>query len=168
MGIFDFLGKRCSCPACGRPFAWRLFGKVKCRHPGCARFDREYAEKVAPELAKLRAASLQSRPREGKFDPGENSVAIQYTNYLDVDGTYTGDRRTVKRSNEHISIRLAPTGERVTFARARIQNLGEVEQWIQADRPSPSVRERGILNYHKKKGTTSPLYEQIRQKYPDF
>ena len=38
----------------------------------------------------------------------------------------------------------------------------------QARTPWPTPRERQVLAYHKKYGTTSPLYEKIRAKYPDW
>jgi len=30
------------------------------------------------------------------------------------------------------------------------------------------MRERQVRSYHKKYGTTSPLYEKIKAKYPDW
>lgn len=164
MGLLDFLGKYCVCESCGQPRAWKLFGKIKCQNMSCRNFDREYAAKERSSLEARRAASVQSRPRDGRFDPGENKIDLQYTNYLGVEGTYTGDRRTIWRTNEHLSLQLCPTGRRVSFARARLKNLGEVEQWL---RPRPTPRERQVLNYHKKRGTTSPLFEQIRKKFPE-
>jgi hypothetical protein len=139
-------------------------GKIKCQNASCVNFDRDYAERERATLAKLRSESEQSRPREGNFDPGENKIDLRYTNYLGVEGTYTGDRRTVRLSNEHLSLQLCPTGKRVSFARGRVLNLDEVQQWL---KPEPTPRERNVLNYHKKRGTSSALYEQIRKKYPD-
>lgn len=165
MGIFDFLGKYGKCTACGQRRAWTLFGKIKCQNMSCVHFDRDFADKEKALLEKRRAESAQSRPREGNFDPGENKIDVRYTNYLGVEGTYSGDRRTIWRTNEHISLLLCPTGRRVSFARGRIQNLSDVEPWIH---PTPTARERQVLNYHKKKGTSSALFEQIRKKYPDY
>jgi hypothetical protein len=165
VGLFDFLGKYCTCQACGQPRAWKHFGKTKCQNMNCIHFDRDYAAKDRATLEQRRAASIQSRPREGNFDPGEDKIELRYANFLGVEGTYTGDRRTVSRTHEHISLKVCPTGKRVSFARARILNLSEVEQWV---RETPSARERQVLNYHRKKGTVSPLYERIRKKYPDF
>ena len=165
MGILDFLGKYCTCKACGQPRAWSLLGKIKCQNASCAHFDRDFAYRERATLEKRRTESEQSRPRTGNFDPGENKIDLRYTNYLGVEGTYTGDRRTIWRTNEHISLRLCPTGKRVSFARGRVLNLNDVEQWTQA---APNAREKQVLNYHKKRGTSSALFEQIRKKYPDY
>jgi hypothetical protein len=49
------------------------------------------------------------------------------------------------------------------------------EKVFTADRQSiapaqtgPSARERQVLSYHKRHHSTSPLYERIRAKYPDW
>lgn len=165
MGIFDFLGKYCTCKACGQRRAWSLFGKIKCQNTSCVHFDRDFAERERSTLEKRRAESAQSRPRDGHFDPGEYKIDVRYTNYLGVEGTYSGDRRTIWRTNEHISLLLCPTGRRVSFARARILNLNDVEQGTPA---GPTAREKQVLNYHKTKGTSSALFEEIRKKYPDY
>ena len=165
MGFFDFLGKPCVCRDCGQTGALRVLGKIKCRNMACSHFDRDYAARADAELEKRRQSAAQSRPRNGNFDPADNRLEIRYQNFLGVEGTYVGDRRTLLRTNNHFSLLLAPTGRRVSFARDRIRNLHDIEQWI-ADMPSP--RERHVLNYHRKKGTTSPLFERLRQKYPNF
>lgn len=165
VGIFDFLGKYCVCGACGEPRAWKLFGKTKCQNMSCVNFDRDYLAKERETLEQRRIASVQSRPTTGSFDPGDNKLDLQYTNFLGVEGTYTGDKRTVWRTNDHISLLLCPTGRRVSFARSRIKNLSDLEQWV---KNPPSGRERQVLNYHKKRQTTSPRYEQLRKKYPDY
>jgi len=165
VGILDFLGKYCSCKACGQPRAWSVLGKIKCQNASCVHFDRDFANRERSTLEARRTESERSRPREGNFDAGENNIDVRYTNYLGVEGTYTGDRRTIWRTNEHISLRLCPTGKRVSFARGRVLNLSDVESWTQA---TPTAREKQILNYHKKKGTASALFDQIRKKYPDY
>jgi hypothetical protein len=165
MGIFDFLGKTCVSDACGKTFAFKVLGKVKCRNMGCVNFDADYAARAEADLEKRRKASAESRPRSGNFDPGENRLEIRYRNFLDVEGTYTGDRRTLWLTNNHFSLLLVPTGKRVSFSQDSIRNLGEVEQWL-VEIPTP--RERQVLNYHRKKGTTSPLFEKLRQRYPKY
>jgi len=59
-----------------------------------------------------------------------------------------------------------------TLARARIQDWREFEdslsQRVAPGQEWPTPRERQVLAYHKKYGTTSPLYEKIRAKYPDW
>ena len=57
-------------------------------------------------------------------------------------------------------------------ARERIQNLTEVEgamlQQVAPAQVWPTPRERQILGYHKKNGTSSPRSEQVRAKYPTW
>jgi len=50
--------------------------------------------------------------------------------------------------------------------------LTEVEEALpqptETAQPGPNARERQVLSYHKKYKSTSPLYEKIRAKYPDW
>jgi hypothetical protein len=68
--------------------------------------------------------------------------------------------------------KVAPKGQQITLSRDRIQNLQEVErqmpQRIEPGQEWPNKRERQVLNYHKKYKSTSPLYEKIRAKYPNW
>jgi len=80
----------------------------------------------------------------------------------------------VRRRN-HIVARVAPTGETITLSRDRIQNLSEVEEAFseaaaptESEHTGPTARERQVLSFHKKYKSTSPLYEKIRSKYPDW
>jgi hypothetical protein len=165
VAFLDFLGKPCVCSSCGETGALKVLGKVKCRNMSCTHFDPEYAARAEADLERRRKASAESRPCSGNFDPGENRLEIRYVNFLGVEGTYAGDRRTLWRTNNHFSLLLAPTGRRVSFVRDRIRNLGEVEQWL-VEMPTP--RERHVLDYHRKKGSTSSLFQKLRQKYPSY
>ena len=165
MGILDFLGKYSTCKACGQRRAWSVLGKIKCQNMSCVHFDREFADRERSTLEKRRTESAQSRPREGNFDPGEYKIDVRYTNYLGVEGASSGGRRTIWRTKGPFSLLLCPTGRRVSFARARILNLNDLEQGTPA---GPTAREKQVLNYHKSKGTSSALFEEIRKKYPDY
>jgi len=69
-------------------------------------------------------------------------------------------------------MRVAPTGIRITFSRDRIRNLREVEsafpQRVAEGQDWPTPRERQVMTYHKRRNTSSPLYERIRSKYPQW
>jgi hypothetical protein len=67
---------------------------------------------------------------------------------------------------------VVSSGQRIALARNRIQNMPEVDLALpERDRtgaPRPNSRERQVLGYHKKYNTTSPLYEKIKAKYPNW
>jgi hypothetical protein len=112
-------------------------------------------------------------PRRSDYSP-ERPLAIRYCNFQGFEKTFTADKESVRRKGNHINARVAPTGERIALSRDRILNLAEVEQaFPQADaveppKPRPTARERQVLGFHKKYKSTSPLYEKIRAKYPEW
>ena len=69
---------------------------------------------------------------------------------------------------------MVPTGTRIALDRERIGNLAEIESTLElAEREralgrSPTAAERRVLLYHARRGTTSALYERLRQQYPDW
>jgi hypothetical protein len=69
-------------------------------------------------------------------------------------------------------LRVTPTGHRVTLSRGRIQNLRELDaasaERVAPGQTGPTQRERQVLGYHKKYKTSSPLYEKIRAKFPNW
>ena len=79
---------------------------------------------------------------------------------------------SARRKRNHISAKVAPKGRRISLARDRILNLNEVEaafpQRVAARQDWPTPLERQVLNYHKKHHSTSPRYEGIRAKYPNW
>ena len=100
-------------------------------------------------------------------------MAIRYRNFRGEDKTFTADKECLVRRRNHIIARVAPTGETITLSRDRIQNLSEVEEALpeaktETSRPEPTARERQVLSYHMRYKSTSPLYEKIRAKYPDW
>ncbi|HUJ39311.1 MAG TPA: hypothetical protein VLW54_02095 [Candidatus Acidoferrales bacterium] len=115
-------------------------------------------------------ASVDTSHLSGEFDPGEGRVEVHYRNSRGEEGRFEGDARTLRESGEHISLRLAPTGKRVAFAKKWVQNLSEVTGHTDSAlrEPVPSSNESRVLRYHKRRGSTSPLYESLRQKYPNF
>jgi hypothetical protein len=101
-----------------------------------------------------------------------SALAILYRNFQGQEKTFTADKESLQRKGNHIVARVAPTGEKIALSRDRIQNLSEVEQALlqaaETARAGPTARERQVLSYHKKYKSTSPLYEKIRAKYPDW
>lgn len=100
------------------------------------------------------------------------SVAIQYRNFQGQNKTFHADARSLHREKNHIKATVAPKSQQISLSRDRIQNLQEVErqmpQRVEAGQEWPNKKERQVLSYHKKHGTTSPLYEKIRAKYPKW
>lgn len=165
MGFLDWLFGRQDCPYCNTPGARRSDAGVRCPNPACQYFDSSLAKRGT-----LRSAGT-SIPRRGNFSPAK-PLSIRYENFRGEVRNFVAETETVQRRRNHIVVRVAPTGEKISLARNRIQNLREVEavlpQRVSPGQPWPSPRERQVLSYHKKYGTTSPLYEKIRAKYPDW
>jgi hypothetical protein len=158
MGFLDSLFGKPKCPMCGTKGARTSEGRVHCPNPSCSYFD----------------PALQSSGRRswGRADYSPaRPLSIRYRNFQGQEKMFTADADSIRRKHNHISARVAPTGRRIALLLDRIQNLAEVDEMLPAiDRsgqPRPTGRERQVLAYHKKHGSTSPLYEQIRQKYPD-
>lgn len=139
------------CPVCGSPGARKFLWVTKCNYPGCPTNKNKNIQKE------------KRQPLKGNFDPGANSIELRYKNYRGEDKTYTGDRSTLCRKGNYLSLFLVPTGRRCAFDRRRIQNLEEVESYLSEEKKL-SATELQILGYHRKHGTTSPRYEEIKQK----
>jgi hypothetical protein len=166
MGFFDKLFKNQSqenpgntCPACGSMASY-VGGRVRCSNPSCANY-----------AAIPNSGTQGSKRRGGSFLP-QRPIEIRYTNFRNESKSFNADAATLVRKNKYITAQVAPSGERITLARTRIQNLSEVEgsfpQPVAPGQDWPSAKERQVLNYHKKYGSTSPLYEKIRAKYPNW
>jgi len=170
MGLLEFLrslfsGGNIRCPSCGRLGARKGSDElIHCRNPICPNFDPRQRRGTLRQ-------SGTTVPTQGDFWP-EHLVSIRYRNAAGQDRNFSAERGSIVRKNNHLVARVAPTGERITLSRDRIQNLSEVEaafpQRVASGQPWPSPRERQILDYHKKNGTTSPRYEQVRAKYPNW
>ncbi len=170
MGLFDFLkGAAVRCPVCGAPDARRSGDRVICPNPMC-RNSAEQQSSSARTGGAPTAAKAAPVPR-GRWQP-QNPLTIRYRNFQGVEQTYAAEADSCRRRKNHISVLVAPTGRRITLRRDRIQNLAEVEAHcagrVADGQPEPTPRERQVMSYHKKHGTTSPLYERIRAKYPNW
>jgi hypothetical protein len=168
MGLLDFLiglfsgGEKVECPNCGTAGAHKTRdGTIRCKNQTCPNFDPSLAlgRRIAPV------------PTSGDFRP-DHPVSIRYANFVGQPRDFSAERGSIVRKKNHLVARVAPTGRRIVLSRDRIQNLGEVEanfpQPVEPGQNWPTPRERQILGYHKKHGTTSTRYEQIRAKYPHW
>jgi hypothetical protein len=168
MGLLDFLialfsgGEKIACPNCGTEAARKARdGTIRCKSQNCPNFDPSFAlgRRIAPV------------PTSGDFRP-EHPVSIRYVNFVGQNRNFSAERDSLLRKKNHIVAEVAPTGRKIALSRERIQNLSEIEehmlQRVEAGQSWPTPRERQILGYHKKHGTTSPRYEQVRAKYPNW
>lgn len=169
MGLLDFLislfgggGGTIECPNCGTPGARNTRDEVvRCRNQRCPNFDASLAlgRRIPPV------------PTRGNFRPA-NPVSIRYVNFAGQSRDFSAERDSLVRKRNHIVGEVAPTGKKIALSRDRIQNLSQVEgcmpKRVEPGQNWPTARERQILGYHKKNGTTSPRYEQVRAKYPNW
>lgn len=169
MGLLDFLFGKTKCPQCGTKGARTSNDQTRCPNPSCQYFDGT----LRGRRGRNRMGGLFA-PRRSDYLP-ERSLAIRYRNFQGQDKTFTADQKSLIRRRNHIIARVAPTGETIALSRDRIQNLSEVEQLLsetpapaQTRASGPTARERQVLSYHTKYKSTSPQYEKIRAKYPDW
>jgi hypothetical protein len=165
MGLLDFLFGKTKCPQCGVKGARKSEGRIRCPNPSCQYFDGSLGRRGV-----LRSAGTRA-PRRSDYSPAR-PLAIRYRNFQGQEKTFTAEKESLRKKNNHIIACVAPTGEKIALSRDRIQNLTEVEQAlpqaVEPPQPRPTARERQVLNFHKKNKSTSPLYEKIRAKYPDW
>ncbi len=158
MGIFDFLFGKKECPLCGAKGAKTDGTRVRCPNPECRNFDGSVVR-------------MFGRPRRSDFSPA-SLLEIRYKNFRGEEKMFRAEADSLLLRRNHVSARVAPTGERISLSRDRIQNLAEVEEALpkpsESEAARPNARERQVLNYHKKHRSTSPLYEEIRAKFPDW
>ena len=170
MGFLDSWGSLVACPVCGTRRASKLLWKIKCRTPTCRNFDAEYAAKADLAIIRNKNAAEIFPHLKGTFTPGASSIQIRYENFRGDQLNYLADMENAYRTGEFVVMRVAPTGRRVAFRMSSIQNRGEVEaRWVSQDRKNiPNVQERRILNFHLRRGTTSQLFREVREKYPEY
>jgi hypothetical protein len=171
MGFLDFLislfgGGRIQCPSCGAQGAKKATDEtIKCTNPSCPYFNSSLDRRGALPVA------ATTVPTRGDFHP-VRPVSIRYRNFQGQERTFSADADATVRKRNHLVATVTPTGRRIVLSRDRIVNLSQVEnalpQRVEPGQSWPSPRERQVLSYHKKHGTTSPLYEKIRAKYPNW
>lgn len=104
---------------------------------------------------------------QSNFDAATGMVEIRYLNYRGEQKTFFGDGRTVRPRGDRINIQVAPNGVRISLKKASIQNWSEVSSRL-AFEALPDSNERRILDYHLKRHTTSPRFEEARRKFPNY
>jgi hypothetical protein len=165
MGLLDFLFGKTKCPKCGTKGARTSETSIRCPNPSCQYFDGTLGRGGRLRLSGTRG------PRRSDYSPAR-PLYIRYRNFQGQEKTFAGDKGSLRQTGNHIVARVSPTGEHIALSRDRIQNLAEVEQALpqatENARSGPTARERRVLAFHKKHNSTSPLYERIRAKYPDW
>lgn len=168
--LIDAISGTIKCPACGTRGAKKVGGTIRCLNPVCQFFNPHATPEARAARARIRSAEAK-QPRAA-YQPSVDTVSIRYRNFRGEPKTFTADRTSLKRRHNHIVARVAPSWRELSLSRERIENLSEIDaQLPECDRsgaPQPTSRERQVLGYHKKYGTTSPLYEKIRAKYPNW
>jgi hypothetical protein len=166
MGLLDWLFGGKKCPLCGTRGARRSEVSdvcVRCPNPTCQYFD--------PSLQQREVQLAGGRSRRRDFVP-EHPIEIHYSNYKSVEKTFIAEKGSLLRKRNHILACVVPTGERITLSRDRILNLRDLEAVLPVvvvpPEPQPRRRDLQVLSYHKKHGTSSPLYQKLRAKYPDW
>lgn len=166
MGLLDFLFGGKKCPLCGTRGARKSEVsdiRVRCPNPDCQYFD--------PALQAREVKLTGGRFRRRDFVP-QQPMDIRYRNFKGEEKTFIAEKSSLARKRNHILACVVPTGEKITLSRDRILNLNEVEsavpQVVPPATPVPRGRDLQVLSYHKKHGTSSPLYEKVRAKYPGW
>ena len=172
MSFLDFLTGKINCPRCGASGAKEEYGQIRCPNPNCA-----YYAGAAPGSS----GSAPSRtPSPGRFAAAisagglgqARTVTIRYRNFKGEESEFLADADSARRMAKRLSVCVAPKGTRISLAYERIPNWNEVDgvlsHRVEPGQNPPSPRERQVLAFHKKYKTTSPLYEQIRAKYPNW
>jgi hypothetical protein len=131
------------------------------------KYDSQYAEAFKQSRVVGKPANEVFRHLKGKADPNEYSLRIRYQNFRGDEIIYSADPTTAYQQGDHIVVRAAPTGKRISFKLSKIQNRSDVDA-ILKDNPQPSRNERRILRFHLRRGTTSAAFEKLKEKYPNY
>jgi hypothetical protein len=175
MGLSDWFARQIVCPGCGERRARKpLLGRIRCPNRACAHFDPSLVSTLEEREQTEATRTLRSPPTEEQtrkpraaqsFRPEGQIIQVRYKNYRGEQKTFNGDARSLRRRHNHISLCVAPAGIRIALARKRILNLSELDALLSK---TPTPREQAIFAYHKKRGTTSPLLERLRTKFPEW
>lgn len=175
MSFLDWLTGKIECPRCGTHGAKEINGSIHCPNPTCAYFSKTMgkgeAAKSSPMLSQPGAFPGGSSSGQAAEVP-TGSFAIYYRDFKGQERTFMAQAASAQRHRNHIRVKVAPKGAQIVLSRDRILNLNDVEaafpQRVAPRQEWPTPRERQILNFHKKRRSSSPLYESIRAKYPNW
>jgi hypothetical protein len=167
MGLFDSGAAAVQCSACGTWGAIKSLWKVKCVNPSCSKYDAEHAAAYQQNRIVGKTVAEVFPHLKGKASPEDYSLRIRYKNFRGDEIIYSADPSSGYTKDEHLVIRVAPTGQHITFRISAIQNRSDVESQLPKG-PQPNPQERKILNYHLRRGTSSRLFKEVREKYPDY
>jgi hypothetical protein len=181
MAFLDFLTGKINCPRCGASGAKEEGGQILCPNPTCAYYAGAAAGSGQPSAGYSSGTSSAParKPSPGRFAGAlqggsgpAKTVTIRYRNYQGEEKEFSADADSGRRTKKRVSVCVAPKGVRISLAMDRIANWNEVDealpQRVAPGQSQPTPRERQVLAFHKKYKSTSPLYEQIRAKYPHW
>ena len=161
--LAKLFGKSGECPGCHEPGARVSFFGASCIWPGCAFYDADYAAQV------IRGRSVHwSQVPPVEFD---DPVEIEYTNFRGEQKTFTAEGRSLRVRGRHLSACVAPSGWRIALKLDRIGNLDAIKPAVaqaHAAREGVTGHAAYVINFHRRRGTTSPLYESLRAKHPNI
>jgi len=126
-------------------------------------FNSSPAEEVGSGAGSGRAHRAPRNPVP--FDPDNYAISVEYENFRGEQKTFLGDWRSLRTRRHHISLSVAPTGQRIALSQDRIQNLAEVSAAVAR---LPTAQQRRIMAFHKNRGSTSPLYESLLESFPEW
>lgn len=165
MAFLDFLSGKIKCPNCGREGAKKSGDGYICPNPHCKWFDSA----LAPGSSNQQVMTPLGTTDKSASGP---SITISYRNFKGELKTFDADPESIMQKKNCMSFKSPASRGRIALSRDRIQNLSEVEaampKRVEPGQAFPTARERQVLGYHKKYKTTSPLYEQIRAKFPNW
>jgi len=177
MAFLDWLTGKIECPRCGTRGAKEINGAIHCPNPTCAYFSKTMGKRDAARTPdSLTLSQRDDVPDDSMIGPPAEVpagfFAIQYRNFRGQRKTFVAEAASARRVNNHISVKVAPQGARIALSRDHILNLNDIEaaipQRLAPGQAEPTWRERQVLTYHKNRDSTSPLYESIRAKYPNW
>jgi len=177
MAFLDFLTGKIECPRCGTRGAKEISGRIHCPNPTCAYFSKTMGKgDAAPAPGSITISQPSAVSAGSSIGQPANvtvgSFAIHYRDFRGQERTFVAQAASAQRHKNHIKVKVAPKGGQIVLSRDRILNLSEVEaafsQRVAPGQDWPTPRERQVMTYHKKRGSTSPLHQSIRAKYHDW
>ena len=119
MSFFKKLFKaRTQCPLCNSSFARESFAGIRCATAGCKNYD----------------PTIQFKPSGSSNEPPAdftNPIEVLYTNFRGEQKRFQADRHSFRVKGPWFSLRVAPTGSRITLKGEKILNRDAILQALQ-------------------------------------